>query len=212
MAAFLQRHPEFVLADALGNVDYTFGSEGEANRTGGLPLDVSKVRRIWPCQGGEGHFLARLVKAGTPRPCRSRRVHPGRTALAGRCRRGRQKGQGQQTTEGCKAGCPQRPAGEQPGLPRGCAGPQFPQPGRWGRGCIARPEPRCMAGICGGIFPGAGKAPCRGAWRRRSAAGGFPQTESSCFACRRLRGQRAKRPLRAGAPSVHGFRRALPEP
>ena len=67
VAAFLQRHPEFTLADALGNVDYTFGSEGEANRTGGLPLDVRKVRRIWPCQGGEGHFMARLVKAGTPR-------------------------------------------------------------------------------------------------------------------------------------------------
>ena len=67
VAAFLQRHPEFTLADALGNVDYTFGSAGEANRTGGLPLDVSKVRRIWPCQGGEGHFMARLVKAGTPR-------------------------------------------------------------------------------------------------------------------------------------------------
>ena len=67
VAAFLQRHPEFELADALGNVDHTFGSEGEANRTGGLPLEVSKVRRIWPCQGGEGHFMARLVKAGTPR-------------------------------------------------------------------------------------------------------------------------------------------------
>ena len=67
VAAFLQRHSEFELADALGNVDYTFGSEGEANRTGGLPLDVSKVRRIWPCQGGEGHFMARLVKNGTPR-------------------------------------------------------------------------------------------------------------------------------------------------
>ena len=67
VAAFLQRHPEFELADALGNVDYTFGSEGEANRTGGLPLDVRKVRRIWPCQGGEGHFIARLVKTGTPR-------------------------------------------------------------------------------------------------------------------------------------------------
>ena len=67
VAAFLQRHPEFMLADVLGNVDYSFGSEGEANRTGGLPLDVSKVRRIWPCQGGEGHFMARLVKAGTPR-------------------------------------------------------------------------------------------------------------------------------------------------
>ena len=67
VAAFLQRHPEFVLADVLGNVDYTFGSAGEENRTGGLPLDVSKVRRIWPCQGGEGHFIARLVKAGTLR-------------------------------------------------------------------------------------------------------------------------------------------------
>ena len=67
VVAFLGRHPEFALADALGNVDYTFGSPGEANRTGGLPLDVSKVRRIWPCQGGEGHFMARLVKAGTPR-------------------------------------------------------------------------------------------------------------------------------------------------
>ena len=29
VAAFLQRHPEFVLADVLGNVDYTFGSAGE---------------------------------------------------------------------------------------------------------------------------------------------------------------------------------------
>ena len=67
VAAFLQRHPEFALADVLGNVDYTFGSAGEENRTGGLPLDVSKVRRIWPCQGGEGHFMARLVKVGTPR-------------------------------------------------------------------------------------------------------------------------------------------------
>ena len=42
------------------------GSPGEENRTGGLPLDVSLVRRIWPCQGGEGHFVARLVKAGAP--------------------------------------------------------------------------------------------------------------------------------------------------
>ncbi|MGN0706931.1 MAG: RsmB/NOP family class I SAM-dependent RNA methyltransferase [Faecalibacterium sp.] len=67
VAAFLVRHPEFTLVDALGNVDYSFGSPGEENRTGGLPLDVSKVRRIWPCQGGEGHFMARLVKAGTPR-------------------------------------------------------------------------------------------------------------------------------------------------
>ena len=32
VAAFLQRHQEFTLADVLGNVDYPFGSEGEANR------------------------------------------------------------------------------------------------------------------------------------------------------------------------------------
>ena len=88
VAAFLQRHPEFALADVLGHVDYTFGSEGEANRTGGLPLDVSKVRRIWPCQGGEGHFMARLVKAGTPRALPMPAAHGGRTAApAGRPRR-----------------------------------------------------------------------------------------------------------------------------
>ena len=168
VAAFLQRHPEFTLADVLGNVDYPFGSEGEANRTGGLPLDVSKVRRIWPCQGGEGHFMARLVKAGTPRTLPA----PGEYTRAG---------------------------------------PQLPQPGGWGRGCIARPEPCCMEGVCGGIFPGAGKAPCRGAWRRRPAAGGFPADESSRFACRRLRGQCAEGALCAGTSSVHGFRRALPE-
>lgn len=134
VAAFLQRHPEFTLADVLGNVDYSFGSEGEANRTGGLPLDVSKVRRIWPCQGGEGHFMARLVKAGTPR------ILPAPGEYTPKSRSGwplpprQAKSQGQQTTEGCKAcGCPQRPAGEQPGLPRGCAGSQFPHPGRWGR-------------------------------------------------------------------------------
>ena len=68
-AAFLARHPEFQLADVLGNVDYTFGSPGEANRTGGLPLDVSLVRRIWPCQGGEGHFIARFDSASACRAC-----------------------------------------------------------------------------------------------------------------------------------------------
>ena len=93
VAAFLQRHPEFTLADVLGNVDHPFGSEGEANRTGGLPLDVSRVRRIWPCQGGEGHFMARLVKAGTashrrPQSLRMPAAPGGRIAgLAGRpCR------------------------------------------------------------------------------------------------------------------------------
>ena len=66
VAAFLARHPEFALADVMERAFAPFGSPGEANRTGGLPLDVSLVRRIWPCQGGEGHFMARLVKAGPP--------------------------------------------------------------------------------------------------------------------------------------------------
>ena len=64
VAAFLARHPEFALADVMERAFAPFGSPGEENRTGGLPLDVSLVRRIWPCQGGEGHFMARLVKAG----------------------------------------------------------------------------------------------------------------------------------------------------
>ena len=68
VAAFLARHPEFRLADVMERAARPFGSPGEENRTGGLPLDVSLVRRIWPCQGGEGHFIARLVKEGTPRP------------------------------------------------------------------------------------------------------------------------------------------------
>ena len=67
IAAFLARHAEFSLRPALEESPLSFGSEGEANRTGGLPCDVSLLRRIWPCQGGEGHFIARLQKAGTPR-------------------------------------------------------------------------------------------------------------------------------------------------
>lgn len=58
IGAFLARHPEFELVD----VNVAFGSEGEANRCGEYPLDVSKVRRIWPFQGGEGHFMAKLKK------------------------------------------------------------------------------------------------------------------------------------------------------
>ena len=117
VAAFLQRHPEFALADVFGHVDYTFGSPGEANRTGGLPLDVSKVRRIWPCQGGEGHFIARLVKAGTPRTLPAPGTHPRRTALAGRCRRAGKKSRRTQRTA-------KLPGPRTPGLPAGrTAGP-----------------------------------------------------------------------------------------
>lgn len=60
IAAFLERHPEFELLPTTE----AFGAPGEPNRTGGLPLDWEKVRRIWPCQGGEGHFMAKLRKHG----------------------------------------------------------------------------------------------------------------------------------------------------
>lgn len=60
IAAFLERHPDFELLPTT----QAFGAPGEPNRTGGLPLDCGKVRRIWPCQGGEGHFMAKLQKHG----------------------------------------------------------------------------------------------------------------------------------------------------
>lgn len=58
IGSFLARHPEFELLDT----GATFGSPGEENRCGEYPFDVSKVRRIWPFQGGEGHFMAKLKK------------------------------------------------------------------------------------------------------------------------------------------------------
>ena len=63
VAAFLARHPEFTLCDLSG---VGFGSPGEPNRAGvagGWP-PAARCRRIWPADGGEGHFMARLQKAG----------------------------------------------------------------------------------------------------------------------------------------------------
>lgn len=60
IAAFLARHPEFTLCDLSG---CGFGQPGEANRTGNDPLQAEYCRRIWPCDGGEGHFMAKLQKA-----------------------------------------------------------------------------------------------------------------------------------------------------
>lgn len=60
IAAFLARHPEFTLCDLSG---CGFGQPGEANRTGDYPLQTEYCRRIWPCDGGEGHFMAKLQKA-----------------------------------------------------------------------------------------------------------------------------------------------------
>ena len=58
LAEFLHNHPDFQLMDC-GN---SWGSGGEKNRCGEFSLEVEKVRRIWPCNGGEGHFIAKLKK------------------------------------------------------------------------------------------------------------------------------------------------------
>ncbi len=64
---FLSLHPEFTLLDTMEGVAQPFGSQGEANRTGEYDYNVTYTRRIWPCQGGEGHFIAKLKKAGDAR-------------------------------------------------------------------------------------------------------------------------------------------------
>ena len=76
IAAFLARHPEFTLCDlnACG-----FGRPGEENRAPGC-TDITRCRRIWPADGGEGHFMAKLKKspdAEAPAPVR---VKPGKPA------------------------------------------------------------------------------------------------------------------------------------
>ena len=65
-AAFLARHPDFVQEDlsAAG-----FGRPGEANRAPETPgFAAAYCRRIWPADGGEGHFIARFRKQGEPQP------------------------------------------------------------------------------------------------------------------------------------------------
>lgn len=59
VAAFLRRHPEFTLCDLSG---CGFGRPGEPNRAD-YDFDAEKCRRIWPADGGEGHFMAKLRKA-----------------------------------------------------------------------------------------------------------------------------------------------------
>ncbi len=56
---FLSLHPEFTLEDC----GASFGSPGEENRLCGYAADTSRMRRIWPGQGGEGHFMACLAKS-----------------------------------------------------------------------------------------------------------------------------------------------------
>ncbi len=151
--------------------------------------------------------MARLVKAGTPRtlPALGEYTPEEQLWLAAAAEVGK-KAKGSKPQKAAKLRMPAAPARRTAGPAERLCRAAVPAAGTRGRGCIARAEPRCMAGICGRIFPGAGEAPCRGTWRRRSAADGLSADGSSRFACRGLRGQCAERALRAGTPSVHGFR------
>lgn len=60
IGAFLQAHPEFSLVDT----DVRFGCAGHESCCCEGPIEVEKVRRIYPVHGGEGHFMAKLKKAG----------------------------------------------------------------------------------------------------------------------------------------------------
>lgn len=74
VADFLLRHPEFTLCDLSG---CGFGRPGEPNRAG-YDFGAEKCRRIWPADGGEGHFMAKLQKsadaamAPSPEPARKK--------------------------------------------------------------------------------------------------------------------------------------------
>ena len=62
IGAFLARHPEFSLL----SIDAQAGSPGEAARAGGYDYPAEYTRRVYPCHGGEGHFMALLQKTDAP--------------------------------------------------------------------------------------------------------------------------------------------------
>ena len=76
VGAFLARHPEFELLPWPDG----FGSPGEANRCGEHPFEAEKTRRIWPCQGGEGHFMAKLRKVAPAETKKTARVKTAKAA------------------------------------------------------------------------------------------------------------------------------------
>ena len=76
VGAFLARHPEFELLPWPDG----FGSPGETNRCGEHPFAAEKTRRIWPCQGGEGHFMAKLRKAAPEETGKTARVKTAKAA------------------------------------------------------------------------------------------------------------------------------------
>ena len=76
VGAFLARHAEFFTVPC----SVGFGSPGEAARCGEHPFCAQHTRRIYPCHGGEGHFMAVLEKsAAAPWPGPGR-PHAARTA------------------------------------------------------------------------------------------------------------------------------------
>lgn len=72
IAAFLARHPEFTLCDLSG---CGFGRPGEENRAP-AGFAAGCCRRIWPADGGEGHFMAKLQKAADAEAPKPPKVKP----------------------------------------------------------------------------------------------------------------------------------------
>lgn len=62
VGAFLARHPEFSLLPIAAQA----GLPGEAARAGGYDYPAEYTRRVYPCHGGEGHFMALLQKTDAP--------------------------------------------------------------------------------------------------------------------------------------------------
>lgn len=58
IGAFLARHPDFALLP----VETQAGAPGERARCGAFPFPAEYTRRVYPCHGGEGHFMALLQK------------------------------------------------------------------------------------------------------------------------------------------------------
>ena len=84
VGAFLARHPEFTVLPAPTNA----GAPGEAARCGAHPFAAEHARRIYPCHGGEGHFMALLQKRGDGAPPEAERARP----RAARGQRGAKRG------------------------------------------------------------------------------------------------------------------------
>ncbi len=63
IGAFLARHPEFALLP----IEAKAGCPGETARCGAFSFPAERTRRVYPCHGGEGHFMALLQKTGDAR-------------------------------------------------------------------------------------------------------------------------------------------------